>query len=173
MMGSLADDPDWLSSVAGVPESELDAGREYIIWREKADRLVFTRWALVMFHFEQVLYAGPDRDDLNDVWWDLVERIQLVERPAGRDEPDWAAKLHIALAPVYYHNYVLGHLTAAQLKSYMESYITRGPFFMSEVAGRYLLEAVFGPGARDDWQTTVTRATGAPLDPDHFVESLR
>ena len=173
MMGSLAEDPAWLSSVAGVPEPELDAGREYIIWREKADRLVFTRWALVMFHFEQALYADPDRDDLNDVWWDLVGRIQLVERPAGRDEPDWAAKLHVALAPVYYHNYVLGHLTAAQLRSYMESYITRGPFFMSEVAGRYLLEAVFGPGARDDWQTTVERATGAPLNPDHFVESLR
>ena len=173
MMGSLADDPDWLSAVAGVPESELDASREYVIGREKADRLVFTRWALVMFHFEQALYADPDRKDLNDVWWDLVERIQLVKRPAGRNEPDWAAKLHVALAPVYYHNYVIGHLTAAQLRSYMESYITRGPFFMSEMAGRYLLEAVFGPGARDDWQTTVERATGGPLNPDYFVKSLQ
>ena len=173
MMGSLAEDPDWLTAVAGVPESEVEAGRAYLIGREKADRLVFTRWALVMFNFEQALYADPDRDDLNEVWWDLVERIQLVKRPPGRDEPDWAAKLHVALAPVYYHNYVLGHLTAAQLRSYMESYITRGPFFMSEVAGRYLLEAVFGPGARDDWQTTVARATGGPLNPDYFVKSLQ
>ena len=173
MMGSLTDDPDWLSSVARVPESELDGNREHIVGREKADRLVFTRWALVMFHFEQALYADPDRDDLNDVWWDLVERIQLVKRPPGRNEPDWAAKLHVALAPVYYHNYVLGHLTAAQLRSYMESYITRGPFFMSEMAGRYLLEAVFGPGARDDWQTTVERATDGPLNPDYFVKSLQ
>ncbi len=173
MMGSLADDPDWLTAVAGVAGSELDGDREYLIGREKADRLVFTRWALVMFHFERELYADPDRDDLNKVWWDLVERFQLVDRPPDRDEPDWAAKLHVALSPVYYHNYVLGHLIAAQLRSYMESYITRGPFFMSEVAGRYLLEAVFGPGAREDWQTTVLRATGEALSPDCFVKSLR
>jgi hypothetical protein len=47
-----------------------------------------------------LLYA--DRDDLNSLWWDLVERLQLVKRPAGRDEPDWAAKIHVAVAPVYY-----------------------------------------------------------------------
>ncbi len=173
MMGSLADDPDWLKTVAGVPDSELEACRGYLVGREKADRLVFTRWALVMFNFERELYADPDREDLNEVWWDLVERIQLVKRPAGRDEPDWAAKLHVALAPVYYHNYVLGHLTAAQLRIYIENYITRGPFFMSEAAGRYLLEAVFGPGAREDWQTTVLRATGEPLTPNYFVKSLQ
>jgi peptidyl-dipeptidase A len=172
MMGALADDPAWLSAVAGVPEADLREGREYLLWRDRADRLVFIRWALVMFHFERALYADPDREDLNKVWWDLVERLQLVRRPPGRDEPDWAAKIHVAVAPVYYHNYVLGHLTAAQLRRYLETYITQGPYFMSEVAGRYLLEAVFGPGARDDWQTTVIRATGEALNPDYFVKSL-
>ena len=47
-----------------------------------------------------LLYA--DRDDLNSLWWNPVERLQLVKRPAGRDEPDWAAKIHVAVAPVYY-----------------------------------------------------------------------
>lgn len=172
MMGSLADDPDWLSAVAGVSETELSENRAYLLWRDRADRLVFTRWALVMFHFEQALYANPDRGDLNTVWWDLVERLQLVERPPGRDEPDWAAKIHVAVAPVYYHNYLLGHLIAAQLRHYLETYITQGPFFMSEVAGRYLLEAIFGPGARDDWRTTVIRATGEALSPNYFVKSM-
>jgi peptidyl-dipeptidase A len=170
MMDSLADDPAWLSSVAGV--TDLDGDRERLARRGKADRLVFTRWALVMFHFERELYADPDRADLNSLWWDLVERFQLVERPPERDEPDWAAKLHVALAPVYYHNYVLGHLTAAQLRHYLERYITQGPFFESEAAGRYLLEAVFGPGARENWRDTVLRATGEPLKPAYFVEPL-
>ena len=173
MMGALSGDPGWLSSVAGVPEEELDKDRAELDYRRRAEGLVFTRWALVMFHFEKALYADPDREDLNRVWWDLVERLQLVERPAGRDEPDWAAKLHVALAPVYYHNYVIGHLTAAQLRSYLENYITRGPFYENEVAGRYLLESIFGPGAREDWQTTVLRATGEPLNPDYFVNTLR
>jgi peptidyl-dipeptidase A len=174
MMGSMVDDPVWLSTVAGVPEAELDEIREHILWRERADRLVFTRWALVMFNFERELYADPDRDDLNELWWDLVERLQLVKRPPGRDEPDWAAKIHVAVAPVYYHNYVLGHLIAAQLRHHLEEQVASGePFFMSEVAGRYLQEAIFGPGARNKWEETVLRATGERLNPDYFVNSLR
>ncbi len=71
------------------------------------------------------------REDLNNVWCDLVERLQLVKRPPGRDKPDWAAKILVAVAPVYYHNYILGHLTASQLRHYLETYITQGSFFMS------------------------------------------
>ena len=44
---------------------------------------------------------------------------------------------------------------------------------MGEAAGRYLLEAVFGPGARNDWEDTVFGATGERLNLDYFVESLR
>jgi peptidyl-dipeptidase A len=172
MMGSLADDPGWISSVAGVPEEELAPHLPELAERRRADSLVFTRWALVMYYFEKALYQNPDREDLNSLWWHLVERIQLVESPPDRDKPDWAAKLHVALAPVYYHNYVLGYLTAAQLRRYLETRIVRGPFFLSELSGRYLLEAVFGPGARNNWEDTVLRATGERLNPDYFVKSL-
>ena len=173
MMGSLADDPAWISAVAGVPEAELGEVHDYLTWRDKADRLVFTRWALVMFNFEREFYADPDRDDLNELWWDLVEQLQLVDRPPGRNEPDWAAKIHVAVAPVYYHNYVLGHLIATQLRHHLEERVAGRPFFMSEAAGRYLLEAVFGPGARNAWEDTVLGATGERLNLDYFVESLR
>lgn len=172
MMGGLAEDPGWLSSVAGVPEEELTRARERVTRSARADRLVFVRWALVMYHFEKALYEDPDRDDLNSLWWDLVERFQMVERPAGRDEPDWAAKIHVAVTPVYYHNYVLGHLTAAQLRRHLEENVVEGPFYESETSGRYLQEAVFGPGARDDWRATVVRATGEELNPRYFVEAL-
>ena len=170
MMGSLSEDPGWLSYVAGVPDEELE--KEKLANRRRMEGLVFIRWTLVMFHFERALYEDPDRGDLNFVWWDLVEKLQLVNRPPDRDEPDWAAKLHVALAPVYYHNYVLGTLIAAQLRNYLESYITRGPFYENEAAGRYLLESFFGPGARESWQDTVLRATGEPLGAEHFVRSL-
>jgi peptidyl-dipeptidase A len=172
MMGSLADDPGWLSGVAEVPEEELERYGERLQWISRADRLVFVRWALVMYRFEKALYEDPDREDLNALWWELVESLQLVERPPGRDEPDWAAKLHVALAPIYYHNYVLGHLTAAQLRHHLEKDVVGGPFFTSELAGRYLQEAVFSQGARDNWQDTVLRATGEKLNPDYFVKSL-
>jgi peptidyl-dipeptidase A len=44
----------------------------------------------------------------------------------------------VAVAPVYYYNYVLGHLIAAQLRNHLKEQVLGGPFFMSEVAGRYL-----------------------------------
>jgi peptidyl-dipeptidase A len=101
-----------------------------------------------------------------------VERLQLINRPPERDDPDWAAKIHVAIAPVYYHNYVLGHLTAAQLRNHLEKQIVGGSFFTSELAGRYLLEAVFGQGARENWERTVLRATGEELNPAYFIETL-
>jgi peptidyl-dipeptidase A len=125
-----------------------------------------------MFNFEKAFYADPDREDLNSLWWDLVEHLQLVNRLPDRDEPDWAAKIHVAVAPVYYHNYVLGHLIAAQLRHHLEEKIAGEPFFMSEVAGHYLLEAVFGPGARNNWEDTVLGATGEKLDLHYFVKPL-
>lgn len=172
MMGSVVSEPGWLASIAGIPLEELEGDREKLAVRRRAEGLVFIRWALVMYRFEQALYEDPDRADLNSLWWDLVEELQLVNRPPGRDEPDWAAKIHVAIAPVYYHNYVLGHLIAAQLRSYLENHITRGPFYESEASGRYLLEAIFGPGARESWQDTVLRATGEPLSTENFVRNL-
>ena len=172
MMGSLADDPGWISSVANVPGEELAPDLEKLAERRRAEGLVFTRWALVMYHFEKVFYENPDRDGLNTLWWNIVESIQRIERPPDRDEPDWAAKIHIALAPVYYHNYVLGHLTAAQLRNHLEKHIVGGPLYEYEMAGRYLREALFGPGTHDDWRNTVLRTTGDPLDPKHFVEMV-
>ena len=40
------------------------------------------------------MYGNPDQD-LNKLWWDLVEKYQEIRRPEGRDAPDYAAKIHI------------------------------------------------------------------------------
>ena len=172
MMGGLADDPGWISRFADVAEEDLERERESLLYSSRADKLVFVRWALVMYRFEKALYEDPDRIDLNSLWWNLVEEIQLLQRPSKRDEPDWAAKLHVALAPVYYHNYVLGHLTAAQLRRHIEKNVVEGPLYEHELSGRYLQEVFFGPGAHDDWRMTVLRATGERLNPAYFVDML-
>ena len=67
-----------------------------------------------MFRFEKALYDDPDQD-LNALWWDIVERYQMVKRPEGRNAPDYASKIHIVSAPAYYHNYLLGQLFADQV----------------------------------------------------------
>ncbi|MFY7952116.1 MAG: M2 family metallopeptidase, partial [Armatimonadaceae bacterium] len=42
--------------------------------------LIFSRWCQVMLRFEKGMYENPDQD-LNKLWWDLVERYQLLKRP--------------------------------------------------------------------------------------------
>ena len=67
-----------------------------------------------MFRFEKSLYQNPEQD-LQDLRWSLVEQYQLLHRPANRETAaDWATKIHIATAPCYYHNYLLGELLASQ-----------------------------------------------------------
>ena len=130
---------------------------------------MFARWVLVMTTFERSLYADPDAD-LDTLWWDLVERFQLLHRPDGRHAPDWAAKIHLAAAPVYYQNYLYGELFASQLDATLRAR-TDG-LVDRAAAGELLRRDVFGPGASLRWDELVARATGEPLSAEHLARQL-
>ncbi len=168
LMGSLTVDAEWLDRILGIPEDRAERIAAGARDADRADRLLFTRWCLVMTGFERAFYEDPDRD-LDGLWWDLVERHQLLRRPEGRKAPDWAAKIHIALTPVYYQNYELGQLVRAQL---MDRLRASGGIVGRREAGQWLVEKVFRPGASLDWRRHVEEATGEPLDPRYFVESV-
>jgi peptidyl-dipeptidase A len=127
--------------------------------------LVFTRWVLVMTGFERRLYADPDAD-LDAVWWELVARHQLVTPPEGRRAPDWAAKVHIAVAPVYYHTYLYGAIVAAQIRDALTA--SAGGVVDRPEAGKLLGERLFEPGSSVRWDQLVERVSGSPLS----VEAL-
>ncbi len=170
LMGSLTYDREWLGQVLGVPPAEAGRVARAGQQRDRALRLLFTRWVLVMTHFERALYAHPEAD-LDNLWWDLVERYQGLTRPKDRRAPDWAAKIHVALYPVYYHNYELGHLVMAQVHDRLVS--QAGGLAGRPAAGQWLRERFFAPGNREPWAGHVRSATGEPLDPQYFVRSLQ
>jgi peptidyl-dipeptidase A len=124
---------------------------------------------MVMAHFERALYAGASGDP-GRLWWDLVERFQKVPRPEGRDAPDWACKVHVALAPVYYHNYLLGDLMASQLDRFLAGEIGTPFWFERTETAALLTDRLFRHGARRPWNETLARATGSGLDPAAYVE---
>jgi peptidyl-dipeptidase A len=168
LMGSLTFDPEWYGKVIGTEEATartlaVSAGEDH-----RAKRLIFTRWCLTMTHFERLFYADPEAD-LDAVWWDCVERYQMLNRPDGRKAPDWAAKIHVALVPVYYHNYELGQLMAAQLRKRLEE--DAGGIVGRPAAGRWLIDRIFSPGASLDWRELIEAATGEPLNPRYFVDA--
>src|SRR5262249_32026943 len=106
-------DADWLQAM-GVAVPDPIAFDKAGAQMQRAKLLVFSRWCQVMFRFEKALYDDPDQD-LDTLWWDLVERYQMVHRPEGRHAPDYASKIHIVSAPAYYHNYLMGELFADQV----------------------------------------------------------
>ena len=132
---------------------------------------------MAVFEFEKQLYADPDQD-LNSLWWNTVHTYQLLNKPEGRHEPDWASKIHFALAPCSYHNYLLGELLALQFRSYLARRVLgadseiENAYVSQKAVGDYLRESVFQTGALYDWRDTVQRATGEPLTPRSFIEQF-
>jgi peptidyl-dipeptidase A len=157
----LATSPSWLTEIVGLPDREANTLGPQLAAQDTASLLAFVRWCLTIVHFERGFYADPDQD-LNRLWWDLEERYQHVPRPDGRDAPDWAAKVHVATAPVYYQKYLLGRLFAAQLTHKMNADLG-GWWDGRPRTGDYVRRELFGPGARDPWPTLVERVTGQPL----------
>lgn len=177
LVGRLSRSAAWLSSYAGVDTDEAKAVEASAAGEQSAQLLVFARWCLVMTHFERALYENPAQD-LNRLWWEIVQRFQGIAPPEDRDAPDWAAKLHLALAPVYYQNYLLGEMYASQLLDYLRSHILPNDnddkaLVSDPAVGAYLREAIFSHGARLPWSELIAASTGEPLNPAHFVGHIR
>ena len=170
MSGRLVRDPRWLVDVAAIQPGAIAQVEEDLHRMTSAASLLFTRWGLVMVHFERALYRDPAAD-LDALWWDLVERFQLVRRPQDRRAPDWAAKVHIATAPVYYQNYLLGEMLATQLRTAIERDLDAN-LVGAPGAGRWLEERFFAPGASLRWDDLVRAATGRELSPEDFAAGL-
>ena len=165
LFGALASDREWLERVLELDASEAQELEARLRRARAAELLVFTRWVLVMNGFERALYADPEQD-LDAAWWELVARHQLLTPPEGRKAPDWAAKIHIAVAPVYYHTYLYGSIVASQLKAALHE--AAGGIVDRPDAGVLLRDRLYGPGESVRWDRLVVRASGSPLS----VESL-
>jgi len=172
--GRLSRHPAWMQQMLDLSDRQRAEIEKVSDKYAQLKQLIFARWAMVMYNFEKQLYEDPDQD-LNALWWRLVEKYQLVKKPQGRDKPDWAAKIHIPLYPCYYHNYLLGELLASQLHNHivhkvlnLESDKNVGYVGQKKV-GDFLRENVFEVGAVYPWNEMIERATGEPLTPKYFV----
>jgi peptidyl-dipeptidase A len=177
IMGRFSSNPQWLKDMAGISEEEKMKIAETCFKTLRLEQLVFSRWAQVMYRFEKEMYKNPDQD-LNKLWWDLVEKYQMMKRPEGRNEPDWATKIHIATYPCYYHNYLLGELLASQLYYYIVGNVIKSDdykfqsFAGNREVGNYLKEKIFMPGSRWYWNEMVEKATGEKLTAKYYAKQF-
>jgi len=143
--------------------------------RMRRDRLlIFSRWCQVMFRFEKELYRDPSQD-LNKLWWDLVEKYQLLKRPEGRSAPDYGSKIHIVSAPAYYHNYMLGQLFACQLHAAIARDVLKtadaanANYTRDPRVGQFMNAKVFSQGRLLPWNDLTKFATGEELKAKAFA----
>ncbi len=164
LFGRFSKDGAFLNQYVGVDKvkaTEIDAlSRRHTA----ATLLVFSRWVMVMVHFERSMYQEPGKD-LNRHWWDLVERFQKVKSVPGRNQPDWASKLHLACAPVYYQNYLLGEMFASQLLHKIRK-------MTPSKIGEYLATRLYSIGATLPWDDTIEYSTGEKLNPVYFAKDI-
>jgi len=177
IFGRMSKNPQWLKDIAGISEEEKVKIAENCYKTLRLEQLVFSRWSQVMYRFEKEMYKNPDQD-LNKLWWDLAEKYQLMKRPEGRNEPDWATKIHIALYPCYYHNYLMGELLASQLFYYIAANILKSDdlklqsFAGKKEVGSYLKERIFMPGSRWYWNEMIEKATGEKLTAKYYAKQF-
>ena len=177
IFGRLSKNPVWMRRYPGADAAALAAQAGPVSRAVREQLLVQTRWELVMIHFERALYADPAQD-LRALWTKLVARFQGVTMPAGRNAPDWAAKIHFSIAPVYYQNYLLGEMLASQLQDHVLEKVLGGGadkwdgFCGDPRVGEWFKNEYYSHGRRYNWRVLVTRATGRPLESRPFVDEL-
>ncbi|MFM8934068.1 MAG: M2 family metallopeptidase, partial [Gemmataceae bacterium] len=162
----------------GIPVTnplQFEAGASKAL---RARLLIFSRWCQVMLRFEKSMYEKPDQD-LNKLWWDLVEKYQGLKRPEERNQPDYASKIHIVSAPVYYHNYMMGELFASQVHDALcrKLYPGESPrdviYINNKEVGTFLKEKVFSKGRLLPWNDLVRTATGENLNAKAFARDFQ
>lgn len=177
MFERFSKDADWLQSM-GVRLADPKAFDETGAKMLRDRLLIFSRWCQVMLRFEKAMYADPDQD-LNALWWDLVERYQGLRRPAGRNAPDYASKIHVVSAPCYYHNYMMGQLFASQVHHAIAREVLGGVapgkanYVGNRRVGAFMTEKVFAPGRTLPWNALTRHATGADLNPKAFAADFQ
>jgi len=175
--GRLASNAYWMKANIGITDAEVQKISEINFKSLRLEQLVFSRWVQVVYRFEKAMYENPDQD-LNKLWWDLVEKYQMIKRPENRNQPDWVTKIHIALYPAYYHNYMLGELLASQYLFFVSKNITKvddiknQSFSNNREIGNWFKKSIFFPAALYPWNDMIEKATGEKLTAKYYAKQF-
>jgi peptidyl-dipeptidase A len=177
LFGRMSKKKEVLVKIAGAQEKDIEKITDDLKKSMKYSMLIFARFSAVMVNFEMEAYTDPSQD-LNKLWWDLALKYQKMNKPVSRNEPDWATKIHIASAPVYYHNYIMGEIFASQFLNALARDILKATnavsvdFTGNRELGKAVIDRVFQKGKTVDWRVLVKNATGEDLTSRYFAEEF-
>jgi peptidyl-dipeptidase A len=163
VIASLCEEKSWLTEYAHVPLQLVD---RYLAAKREQD-LIALRVTLLRLYFEYEAYANPNRN-LNDLYWDLFERI--LSMPRHDELQPWAAETDLIIIPAGRHNFLSADLVTAQTIDFLKE--TYAPLFANPAVGAFLIQNYYRFGSRYDWRELLERGTGEKLNPDHLVDKL-
>ncbi len=175
MFGAMVKNEEWLLDVMNLSPEKVQKTVEAVRRTLRTEKTIFSRWTQVMVRFEQSMYANPDQD-LGKLWWDLKKKYQSLNPPKSVSRPDFAAKMHIVGAPVYYHSYMMGDLFGSQVHYFVATSVLQHPepaktcFYGNKKAGDYFRKQIFEPGNLYSWSELTKRATGEPLSARYYAK---
>jgi len=142
------------------------------------DQVVFIPWSAgVMRAWEEDFYEQDlPADQLNQRWWSYVAKYQGVAPPETRGEEfcDAATKTHINDNAAQYYKYSIAFAIKWQLHMHIaRNILKQDPHnvncYGNREVGEFMLE-IMRPGATQDWQTLLKKATGEELSAKPMLE---
>ena len=177
MFERLAGDPRWLAAM-GVERAGRGEVRRRVAQADPQQALDL----LPLVPGGVPLRDGPVRQSGAGLEPRLVGprgEVPGSEAARGRNQPDYASKIHIATVPVYYQSYMLGQLFASQVHHAIAREVLHGAdpatavYVGNPAVGRFMRERVFGPGCTLDWNQLTRHATGEELNSKAFAADLK
>jgi peptidyl-dipeptidase A len=157
-----ATDNDWLRENTELASKEIARFAK----AEKAARLLRLRNLVALSTFEFQAFEDLSQD-LNELWSKTQARYLFVSENLT---PKWAAQSIYTTHPVYFQNYVLSEMIAAQTIAYLQQ--KHGQLLNNAEVSKFLIENYFGPGASIDWPDKIKRATGQRLSAKALAQEL-
>ena len=177
MYGRFADNPGWLQAM-GVKLADPQGFRRIAAQRRRSQLLIFSRWCQVMFRFEMALYANPEQD-LNRLWWDLVEKYQEIAasrgpRRAGLRQPRSTSSPRRSITTITCSARCSPRrcTTPSPATCSTAAAPATAVYVGNKAAGDFMQGADIAPGDTLDWRQLTRFATGADLSPQAMAEDF-
>ncbi|MCK6259447.1 M2 family metallopeptidase [Fictibacillus sp. KIGAM418] len=125
--------------------------------------------AISVTTFEYELYANPSQN-LNKLWWDIVEDTQRLKRPDNWDHAYWANKTQLTTLPVHSSHSLFGEVLSSQFHVLLHR--TFGDSTNDESL-RYLKENIFSKGNSVYWKRLLFDAFKSDIMPEYLIHEIQ
>jgi peptidyl-dipeptidase A len=104
---------------------------------------------------------------LNRLWSKTRSKYLFVKE---NETPQWASQSIFTTHPIYFQNYIIADLIAAQTIAHLKD--SHGTLLDNPEVSKFLISNYYAPGASIDWQDKIEKATGRKLRAEPLNQQL-